>query len=49
MSIEFAVSDVIPAAPRAIYDAWLDGQGHAAMTGGKAAAPGNGVFDDRAA
>ncbi|HXQ52829.1 MAG TPA: SRPBCC domain-containing protein [Stellaceae bacterium] len=37
MSIEFAVSDVIPAAPRAIYDAWLDGQGHAAMTGGKAA------------
>jgi activator of HSP90 ATPase len=37
MSFEFTVSDVIPAAPRAIYDAWLDGAKHAAMTGGKPA------------
>ncbi|MFI5012066.1 MAG: SRPBCC domain-containing protein [Hyphomicrobiales bacterium] len=34
MSFEFAVSDTIPASPQAIYDAWLDSHGHAAMTGG---------------
>jgi len=37
MSFEFTVSDVIPASPQAIYDAWLDAKGHAAMTGGKVA------------
>jgi activator of HSP90 ATPase len=37
MSFEFTVSDVIPASLRAIYKAWLDAKGHAAMTGGKAA------------
>lgn len=37
MSLAFSVSDVIPAPPRAIYDAWLDSEGHAAMTGGKPA------------
>ena len=37
MSFEFTVSDVIPASPQAIYKAWLDAKGHAAMTGGKVA------------
>ena len=37
MSLAFSVSDVIPASPRAIYDAWLDSKGHEAMTGGKPA------------
>ncbi|MGO9785979.1 MAG: SRPBCC domain-containing protein [Stellaceae bacterium] len=37
MSFEFTVSDVIPASPQAIYNAWLDAKGHTAMTGGKAA------------
>lgn len=37
MSLAFSVSDVIPAPPRAIYDAWLDSKGHAGMTGGKPA------------
>lgn len=29
-------SAVIPAAPADVYDAWLDGEGHAAMTGADA-------------
>src|SRR5487761_1506869 len=37
MSLDFKVSDVIPATPRAIYDAWLDSHGHAGMTGGQPA------------
>jgi len=37
MSFEFSVSDLIPAPPRAIYDAWLSSSGHEAMTGGKVA------------
>ena len=37
MSFEFTVSDVIPASPKAIYNAWLDAKGHTAMTGGKVA------------
>ncbi len=36
MSIDFTVSDVIPAPPRDLYDAWLDSAGHTAMTGGAA-------------
>jgi uncharacterized protein YndB with AHSA1/START domain len=38
MSFKFSVSDVIPASPRAIYDAWLDSKAHGAMTGAKAKA-----------
>lgn len=33
MTFAFTVSAVIPAAPRDIYDAWLDGRKHAQMTG----------------
>lgn len=36
MSFEFSLSDVIPATPQEIYDAWLDSRGHSAMTGSKA-------------
>lgn len=38
MSKRFSVSDVIPAKPRAVYDAWLDSRAHSAMTGAKAKA-----------
>jgi activator of HSP90 ATPase len=37
MPFDFSVSDIIPAEPQAIYDAWLDGTGHAALTGGQPA------------
>jgi len=37
MSFAFSVSDVIPATPRQIYEAWLDGAGHAGITGGQKA------------
>jgi activator of HSP90 ATPase len=33
---DFEQSDVIPATPQAVYDAWMSGEGHAAMTGGGA-------------
>ncbi len=33
---EFEVTDVIPATPQQIYDAWLDSDGHTNMTGGGA-------------
>jgi len=33
MSVEFEVSDVIPAAPETVYSAWLDSEEHARMTG----------------
>ena len=33
----FEISDLIPASPQAIYDAWLDGEGHSNLTGGAAA------------
>jgi uncharacterized protein YndB with AHSA1/START domain len=36
MPFEFTVSDVIPASPQQIYDAWLDSRGHSEMTGGEA-------------
>jgi len=36
MSIEFEVSDVIPASPVEIYEAWLDSEEHSRMTGGRA-------------
>ena len=38
MSFKFTVSDIIPAKPRAIYDAWLDCKAHGLMSGGKAKA-----------
>ena len=38
MAIAFTLSDIIPATPRQIYDAWLDGGAHTAMTGSAAAA-----------
>jgi activator of HSP90 ATPase len=37
MPFDFSVSDVIPASPQAIYDSWLDSQGHADITGGQPA------------
>ncbi len=33
MSVEFEVSESFPASPQAVYDTWLDSDGHAAMTG----------------
>ncbi len=36
MDYEFSVSDVLPATPQAIYEAWLSSDKHAAMTGGEA-------------
>ena len=33
MSVEFEISDLFPASPQAVYDTWLDSEGHAAMTG----------------
>ena len=38
MSLAFSVSEVIPTTPRAAYDAWLDSETHAGMTGGQPAA-----------
>ena len=32
----FAVSDIIPAGPSEIYEAWLRSEGHTAMTGSPA-------------
>jgi len=34
MPFAFTVSAIIPALPRAIYEAWLDGKKHGAMNGG---------------
>ncbi len=36
--IEFEVEARIPASPREVYDSWLDGERHRAMTGGDAQA-----------
>ena len=41
MTIDFTVSAVIPASPEAIYDAWLDSDGHSKMTGSPAHATSN--------
>lgn len=35
---DFTVSDVVPASPQAVYDAWLDAGGHSKMTGAPATA-----------
>jgi activator of HSP90 ATPase len=37
MPFDFSVSDVIPASPQAIYEAWLSSDGHEKITGGKPA------------
>jgi activator of HSP90 ATPase len=36
MAMEFKVSATIPATAKKIYDAWLNSEGHARMTGGSA-------------
>lgn len=36
MTYKFTVSDVIPATPREVFNAWLDSRAHGAMTGSKA-------------
>ena len=36
MAYEFTVADVLPASSMAVYEAWMSGEGHAAMTGGSA-------------
>ena len=36
MSYDFTLSTMIPAPPKAVYDAWLDSRMHSEMTGGKA-------------
>ena len=38
MPIEFEISQVFPASPEAIYQAWLSSDGHTAMTGSPATA-----------
>ena len=37
MAFEFTLTDIIPASPQQIYDAWLSSDGHAAITGGQPA------------
>ena len=36
MAYDFELSDVLPASPQAIYEAWMSSGGHAAMTGAEA-------------
>ena len=36
MTIHFTVSAVVPVSPQAIYNAWLDSDGHTNMTGSPA-------------
>jgi len=36
MAYDFELSDVLPASPQAIYEAWMSSEGHAAMTGAEA-------------
>jgi uncharacterized protein YndB with AHSA1/START domain len=38
MTVEFEVTGLIAATPQEIYDAWLNSEGHAAMTGSPAQA-----------
>jgi uncharacterized protein YndB with AHSA1/START domain len=33
MAYEFTVSDILPANPQVVYDAWMSSEGHAGMTG----------------
>ncbi len=41
MTIEFTVTALLPAQPQAVYDAWLDSDGHSKMTGSPAHATAN--------
>lgn len=36
MAYEFTVSDVLPASPQAVYEAWMSREAHGKMTGGAA-------------
>jgi uncharacterized protein YndB with AHSA1/START domain len=36
MAYEFTISDVLPATPQAIFEAWMSSEGHGEMTGGTA-------------
>jgi activator of HSP90 ATPase len=36
MAFSFTLSDIIPATPQQVYDAWLDTRGHTRMTGSAA-------------
>lgn len=36
MTVEFVISELIPASPAVLYNAWLDSESHTLMTGGKA-------------
>ena len=38
MGLEFEISQLIPATPQEIYDAWLSSEGHTQMTGSPATA-----------
>jgi uncharacterized protein YndB with AHSA1/START domain len=38
MPFSFTLTDIIPATPQQIYDAWLDSRGHTQMTGSAARA-----------
>lgn len=38
MPFSFTLTDIIPATPQQIYDAWLDSRGHTKMTGSAARA-----------
>lgn len=44
MTDSVKVADVIPAAPRAVYEAWLDSRKHALMTGAATSDEGGGRF-----
>lgn len=36
MAHDFELSDVLPASPQAIYEAWMSSEGHTGMTGAEA-------------
>jgi activator of HSP90 ATPase len=36
MAYDFELSDVLPATPQAIYEAWMSSEGHTGMTGAEA-------------
>ncbi len=40
MTESFEISEVIPASPQQIYEAWLDTKGHSEMTGSEATVEG---------
>ena len=38
MSVEFEISDLMPASPQVVFDTWLGSEGHSAMIGTSATA-----------